>query len=295
MLGSAYRHFSYNAPEDGWAEQDPELVWDLVDLTVREAMASCRAVPEVEAVCVSVQGDAVMFVEPPVLDQLDPGAQQRRHVVGSQDQPVLAVNRKDAADHRWIEPEHRQVGAIGILEGGDRGRVRADRERQRFTRFVAEAHAARLQVEGVAAPPVDSRAGRGIPGAVMKTPQLLLEIAGRDRSAHVELEGRRKDPGRHRPVPALKLAGHHAVQVHHPDADRCREQRAHQGERDHPAKPGGTRHAKPFRPGSCHAARHAWSSSEYRSICRRSPMTCSNSSPRASSTGSATGFTCFCT
>jgi xylulokinase len=60
MLASAYRHFSYTAPEDGWAEQDPESVWDLVDQTVRQAIASCRAVPDVEAVCVSVQGDAVM-------------------------------------------------------------------------------------------------------------------------------------------------------------------------------------------------------------------------------------------
>ena len=25
MLGSAYRHYSYTSPEDGWAEQDPEF------------------------------------------------------------------------------------------------------------------------------------------------------------------------------------------------------------------------------------------------------------------------------
>ena len=39
MLASAYRHYTYAAPEDGWAEQDAEAVWLLVDGTVREALS----------------------------------------------------------------------------------------------------------------------------------------------------------------------------------------------------------------------------------------------------------------
>jgi hypothetical protein len=42
----------------------------------------------------------------------------------------------------------------------------------------------------------------------------------------------------------------------------------------------------------CHNL-HILPNSEYRSICRLSPMTCSKSSPSVSRTGSATGLTCF--
>ena len=63
MLGSAYRHYNYSSPEDGWAEQDAEEVWNLVDETVREAIENCSLVPEVEAVAVSVQGDAVIPID----------------------------------------------------------------------------------------------------------------------------------------------------------------------------------------------------------------------------------------
>ncbi len=62
-LGSASRHFDYTCPEDGWAEQDAEAVWKLVDETVRAAIAQCHPVPEVSAVGVSVQGDAVIPID----------------------------------------------------------------------------------------------------------------------------------------------------------------------------------------------------------------------------------------
>ncbi|MBI4873866.1 MAG: hypothetical protein HY822_04440 [Acidobacteria bacterium] len=60
MLGSAYRHYSYHSPEDGWAEQDAEQVWLLVSATVKEALASVSTRPEIAAICVSVQGDAII-------------------------------------------------------------------------------------------------------------------------------------------------------------------------------------------------------------------------------------------
>jgi xylulokinase len=60
MLGSAYHHFTYSSPMDGWAEQDAETVWELVDSTVRQAIGECRPEPEVEAIAVSVQGDAII-------------------------------------------------------------------------------------------------------------------------------------------------------------------------------------------------------------------------------------------
>lgn len=63
VLGSAYRHYSYTSPEDGWAEQDPEAVWQLVSETVRQALAACETLPSVAAICVSVQGDAIIPID----------------------------------------------------------------------------------------------------------------------------------------------------------------------------------------------------------------------------------------
>ena len=63
MLGIAYRHFNYTSPEDGWAEQDAEAVWRLVDQTVRQALSACETAPQVEGIGVSVQGDAVIPID----------------------------------------------------------------------------------------------------------------------------------------------------------------------------------------------------------------------------------------
>ena len=68
--------------------------------------------------------DAVVLVEAPILDELDAAAQERRNVGRGHDQAVLAVNRKDAADHRRIETEHRQVGAARETHARDGGRCR---------------------------------------------------------------------------------------------------------------------------------------------------------------------------
>ena len=55
--------------------------------------------------------DAVVRVELAVLDRLECRGQQRRHLVGRDDDPVLAVDREDAADQQRIEPVHGHVRA----------------------------------------------------------------------------------------------------------------------------------------------------------------------------------------
>ncbi len=77
-----------------------------------------------------------MLVEAAILDELDAAAQERRHVGGRHDQAVLAVDRKDAADHRRIETEHRQVVAVRQTHAGDGGIVGMDGDalRQRAAR-----------------------------------------------------------------------------------------------------------------------------------------------------------------
>jgi len=63
MLGSAYRHYSYTSPVEGWAEQDAEAVWELVDAVVKETLRAIPALPSIQAVCVSVQGDAIIPID----------------------------------------------------------------------------------------------------------------------------------------------------------------------------------------------------------------------------------------
>ena len=184
--------------------------------------------------------DAVMLIEAPVLDQFDARAQQRRHVGGREDQPVFAVDGKYAADHGRIEAEHRQLRAIALPQGRDRVRVRADRDLLGFPLLVDEAHAARMQIEGAAVPPIQSGARGGIAGAVMQAAQFLLEIVRRDLRTHVEFERRRVDARRHGPVPALEFPGDDAVEVRDPDGSRDREHGAHHEQRRPPAQEFGT-------------------------------------------------------
>ena len=187
--------------------------------------------------------DAVMLVEAPVLDQFDAGAQQRRHVGGRQHQAVFTMDREYAADHGRIEAEHGQLRAIGRLERGDRVRVRADGDELRFPQLVAEAHAARMQIEGVFTPPIDPGGRRRVPGAVVEAVEFLFEIGRRDLRTGVELERRGVDARRNGPVPTLEFPGHDAVEVHDPGAERGRQNDAHQDERHAEAKQLGTRHA----------------------------------------------------
>ncbi len=63
MLGYCCRHHDYTCPEDGWAEQDASQVWSLVSRVVKECLAGCQGNPKVEALSVSVQGDAIIPID----------------------------------------------------------------------------------------------------------------------------------------------------------------------------------------------------------------------------------------
>jgi hypothetical protein len=184
--------------------------------------------------------DAVMLIEAPVFDDLDSGAQQRRHVGRRQDQAVLPMNGENAADHRRIEAKHRQVLGVGLLQARDRIRVRADHDQLRLTLLIAEAHAARVQNEGISLAPIITGARQWIAGTVVQPVQFLFQIVRRHRRTDVELQGRRIHMRRHRPVPALKLPLHHPVQMRNPQRNGHRKNEAHHNERRSPAKQSGS-------------------------------------------------------
>lgn len=62
LLGIAQCSYSWSTPFEGWAEQDAESVWARVDGIVRQALLKARS-PSIKAVCVSVQGDAVIPID----------------------------------------------------------------------------------------------------------------------------------------------------------------------------------------------------------------------------------------
>src|SRR5262249_3984669 len=63
MLGYACRHHGYTCPADGRAEQDALEVWNVVRSLAQEAVTSSGVGRAVEAVCLSVQGDAMIPVD----------------------------------------------------------------------------------------------------------------------------------------------------------------------------------------------------------------------------------------
>jgi hypothetical protein len=82
----------------------------------------------------------------------------------------------------------------------------------------------------------------------MQSSQFLFEVVRRDRSPDVEVERRRIDTRRDRPVPALKFPGHDPVEMHHPDGDAEQDRDAREDQRQAPAAPLGACHAD-FSPG----------------------------------------------
>ena len=87
-----------------------------------------------------------------------------------------------------------------------------------------------MQIEGIAATSIDTRARRWIAGPVVQTAQFLFEIVGRDRRADVEFERRCEDARRHGPVPTLEFPGYHAVEVRDPDCNSRGKREAGEGE-----------------------------------------------------------------
>ena len=149
--------------------------------------------------------DAVVAVELAVLDRLERRGQQRRDLVRGDDDPVLAVQREDAADQQRVEADDRNVRALRIGERGDRVAGEADPQRARGLRLVRVAKGPQVQVHAIAATAVRARPfGRRL-RQVAEPLELLDEPRGRQRLSDVELDRLRVDACRQRPAPSLEL------------------------------------------------------------------------------------------
>jgi len=61
-VGQASQEYSISHPKTGWAEQDALEVWQTVKEVIKNAV-SASGVTEVDAISLSVQGDAVVAVD----------------------------------------------------------------------------------------------------------------------------------------------------------------------------------------------------------------------------------------
>src|SRR5690606_26767717 len=85
------------------------------------------------------QIDAVMRIELAVFDDLQGGRQQAWHFIRPNDDSVLAVDRKNAADQKRIEPENGHVLAAPVAHALDAARRGGDRELLRLLQRIPKA------------------------------------------------------------------------------------------------------------------------------------------------------------
>ena len=149
--------------------------------------------------------DAVVAVELAVLDRLERRGQQRRNLVRGDDDPVLAVQREDAADQQRVEADHRHVRALRVRERGDRVAGEPDPQRARGLRLVRVAEGAQVHVHAVAATAIRARPVGRCLRKVAEPLELLDEPRGGQRLPDVELDRLRVDACRKRPAPSLEL------------------------------------------------------------------------------------------
>jgi len=169
-----------------------------------------------------------MRVELAVFDRLERGGQQRRHLVGRHDDPVLAMDREDAADQQRIEAHDGDLAALRVLEARDRVAAEPEAQRAGVLAFVREAKIAHEHADLVAAPAIGARPIGVRDREIAEPLEFLREAPRRQLLAGVELDRLRVDPGGQRPAPPLELRGDAPVEHGH-DHD-CHEQ---QQQREH--------------------------------------------------------------
>src|SRR5882672_5395745 len=101
--------------------------------------------------------DAVVLLEAPVFDGFERLGQQRRYVGRRDDEPVLAVRGKQAADWQWVEAHDRGVRALRVPDRCDAAVRERERHEPLGLRVAGEVEAARGHLEAREPDPI--RAG----------------------------------------------------------------------------------------------------------------------------------------
>jgi hypothetical protein len=89
-----------------------------------------------------------------------------------------------------------------------------------------------VQIEAAAIAPIHAGRRGGITPVILQAAQFLFEVVRRHRRADVEFERCGVDVRRYGPMPALKFAGHNAVEVRDPYGDEGRRDSDHHEHED---------------------------------------------------------------
>ena len=172
-----------------------------------------RAQIDEQRACNAARIDTEVLVETLVLDRLERLDQQRRNVVRLDDEPVLAVRRKDAADRCGIQTQDRNRIAVCRAHIGDATGIKAHGHGVRGLQPVEETERARDDREVLTEHTIRTGCAQGFhapkPGAL----KLLDDIGARQGLAGIDLQRRGVDRGREIPMTRLELAQHDPREV----------------------------------------------------------------------------------
>ncbi len=117
-----------------------------------------------------------MRVEFAVFDGLQRRGQQGRHLLRSDDDAVLAVDREDAADEQRLEAQHRHLMAGAVAQAGQRRPCAGDGEDLRLAHLVGKARRAQRHLDALALPAVGAGPLERLRALVVQALQLVLEL-----------------------------------------------------------------------------------------------------------------------
>ena len=174
--------------------------------------------------------DAEMGVEIAVLDGFQRRRQHRRHLLGCDDNAILAMNGENAADQQRLEAGNGDILARDVSKARDAGVIRVEIQQHRGAGFVREARGTQIDLEPVGLARVAARPVGMVGAPVLQALQFMFHVRGGKVLAHVQLLRRGVHLRRQRPAPALELRRDDPVQVRHIQGKR---EAAQQQDRQH--------------------------------------------------------------
>jgi hypothetical protein len=165
--------------------------------------------------------DAPVPREAAVLDRDQRVGQERGNLAGREHDAILAVRRENAADAHRVEPEQRQVAALGVANAAHAGAAEIDLRDGRGLQAVREAERPRHEPHAAVLAPPEARPGRAAVGRpVALRAEQFDELAYGQRQAGIELDRLGEHLRGLVPAPAFELRRDARIEPEHPGRER---------------------------------------------------------------------------
>ena len=171
-----------------------------------------RALPELAAreidecgACDRSKIDAVMLREAAILDGLQRRAEQRRNLLRSENQPILAVRGKQAANQKRIQPDDRGRLPARVPQRGDPPAGERDRDEPRGLDVALDREAAGRKLHAAEADAIRAGACESRIFGKAQPIELRGQILDCERASRIQLERRGVDLCGQVPAASLEL------------------------------------------------------------------------------------------